>query len=353
MSPPTRWNGPTYFALPEAVAHGNRAIWRIRFLEQSLSFCYAGEEFSQPVANSMRLLVACTKCQRQYDASRRKSRAKFRCLCGEVVIISKPRGHDATVVRCSSCGAPREKGTADCGHCGSDFTLHERDLHTVCPGCLARVSDKARYCHHCATPLVAEMSTGEKSAQLCPKCEPRRRLRSRRLGDYSIGVLECQTCAGLWFGIRELDHVFEVESRRTTKIVAHSKSAEKPPPSRGYRPCVVCKALMARRNFGKGKSGVIVDVCGLHGLWFDADELSHLIAWTRAGGLEDARLDLARLKNSNDVTRQRILSSTSARDTRRIVQPIPAASPYGIDQFDSNWLILISKLAASFFRVRG
>ena len=38
---------------------------------------------------------------------------------------------------------------------------------------------------------------------------------------------------------------------------------------------------------------------------FDCDELSHALAWTRAGGLEAARQDLARLKRSPDVHRKR------------------------------------------------
>jgi Zn-finger nucleic acid-binding protein len=40
---------------------------------------------------------------------------------------------------------------------------------------------------------------------------------------------------------------------------------------------------MHRRNFGR-KSGIIVDTCRSHGIWFDAHELDGVIRWVRNGG---------------------------------------------------------------------
>jgi Zn-finger nucleic acid-binding protein len=45
---------------------------------------------------------------------------------------------------------------------------------------------------------------------------------------------------------------------------------------------------MTRRNFG-GNSGVIIDVCRSHGVWFDRGELPRVLAFVEAGGLELAR----------------------------------------------------------------
>lgn len=45
-----------------------------------------------------------------------------------------------------------------------------------------------------------------------------------------------------------------------------------------------CGALMNRRNYGRS-SGVILDLCSRHGVWFDAGELERLLAWVREGGL--------------------------------------------------------------------
>jgi len=45
---------------------------------------------------------------------------------------------------------------------------------------------------------------------------------------------------------------------------------------------------MNRINFARC-SGVIVDICKGHGSWFDRDELSRIVEFIRAGGLEAAR----------------------------------------------------------------
>jgi len=117
--------------------------------------------------------------------------SRFRCACGNVVEVSEPQSHDASVIHCAACGASREEGARACTYCGGDFTLHELDLKTVCPGCLARVSDRARYCHHCATPLAAQAIAGEEQPLNCPVCEDRQ-LVSRHLESISTTVLECQ-----------------------------------------------------------------------------------------------------------------------------------------------------------------
>jgi Zn-finger nucleic acid-binding protein len=51
-----------------------------------------------------------------------------------------------------------------------------------------------------------------------------------------------------------------------------------------YRPCSACQQMMNRKNFG-GASGVIVDVCARHGTWFDAGELTQVLAFVKSGGL--------------------------------------------------------------------
>ena len=50
-----------------------------------------------------------------------------------------------------------------------------------------------------------------------------------------------------------------------------------------YRKCPQCADLMNRHNLGRG-SGVIVDTCGTHGVWFDNEELHSLLDWVHRGG---------------------------------------------------------------------
>ena len=252
----------------------------------------------------MRLIVACQECQRQYDASGKKAGDRFRCHCGAEVAVGQPRGKEASVVRCSSCGAPRESQSACCAHCGADFTIHEKDLHTVCPNCMARVSDRARYCHHCATLLVAESVAGESTTCHCPACGPDRLLISRKLSKQQINVLECQKCGGFWISLATFDRLLDIVASQLKPVATSGLPPLRAERRSPYRPCAVCGKLMTRRNFGRS-SGVIVDVCGSHGIWFDAYELSQVVRWARSGGLEAARLDLARLHRSRDMVRKR------------------------------------------------
>lgn len=240
----------------------------------------------------MRLLVACSTCKRQLDASGREPGSQFRCSCGELLVVPEPRGHDASVVRCSSCGAPREDGVDSCRFCGSELTLHERDLHTVCPECFARISDRASFCHHCGIPIAPQGTVGETAAETCPVCGEDRKLVSRRLGGRDVTVLECGKCAGLWLG-KDVFQVLESDARSQAATLLDARKRPEPPArltaqtGPAYRPCVVCGQLMHRQNYGR-KSGVILDVCQEHGLWFDAGELDHALRWVRGGWLRQA-----------------------------------------------------------------
>lgn len=243
----------------------------------------------------MRLLVACADCNRQYDAGKLSPGSRFHCMCGETLVVPTAEPHDVDVVRCSSCGAPRLEGTESCGFCNADFTLHERDLHTICPRCMARVSDRARFCHHCATPLMPSHMAGEPSLHTCPACARATKLTSRRLGDLDTTVLECPRCAGLWLGTSDfeliLDRVrsaFIPESALPTTAAQGTISDTGPADPSFYRKCPICDALMHRQNFGR-RSGEILDSCREHGVWFDARELENILRWVRQGGEESSQ----------------------------------------------------------------
>ncbi len=236
----------------------------------------------------MRFLVACPECHRRFDATERHVGSSFPCSCGATVTVPVPKAHDAAVVRCSSCGAPREGEEPACRFCGAELTLHERDLDTICPGCMARVSGRGRFCHHCASPLLAGQAAAGESGYRCPACDGARPLASRRLGAAAVALFDCSLCGGIWIE----KEIFEVlaDRARTGHLpewlgggapleIAAPAAAQ---PLR-YRPCVICGTLMNRRNYGR-KSGVIVDVCARHGIWFDLHELDSLLRWIREGG---------------------------------------------------------------------
>src|SRR3569832_791108 len=77
-----------------------------------------------------------------------------------------------------------------------------------------------------------------------------------------------------------------------------------------YRPCPVCADLMNRFNFA-GCSGVILDACKPHGVWFDVDELRRIVLFIRGGGLDVAR-DIER--QSLEDERRRLEQAREADD---------------------------------------
>jgi Zn-finger nucleic acid-binding protein len=76
-----------------------------------------------------------------------------------------------------------------------------------------------------------------------------------------------------------------------------------------YVPCPVCNSLMNRVQFAHC-SRVIVDVCKVHGTWFDRDELRRIVEFIRAGGLATAR---ARQLDELEERRRRLSTPPAAR----------------------------------------
>ena len=239
----------------------------------------------------MRLLVGCPYCKRQYDASQLTVGQSFRCQCGHSLTVQGPRGHEAAVVCCAHCGAPRTEGALSCAYCGADYTLHERDLDTVCAHCLARVSNTARFCQFCGAAIHPETVAGEPSQLLCPSCGDGHFLTSRAVGN--VSAMECQRCGGMWMTHDDFhlltkqaaNEGLNIEPRQSPSI-ARESHVDLPVADRGlhYRECVICKQLMVKQNYAH-TSGVVIDVCGRHGIWLEADGLSRIVEWIQAGGL--------------------------------------------------------------------
>jgi Zn-finger nucleic acid-binding protein len=239
----------------------------------------------------MQLIITCPQCRRQYDGTNRPAGKRYRCSCGAALEVPHLRPAESAVVRCSSCGAPREAAAASCRYCAADFTLHEQDLDASCPRCQARVSSKASFCHSCGTKVA--LRTGLTATELpCPACAGGRKLVRRQLGETDAALFDCEVCGGIWVEKQVFDVLADRARTDTLPDLSLRPAGRKPPaavPAAGpfYRGCAQCGARMNRRNWGE-KSGVIVDVCHHHGVWFDLDELDRLVRWLRTGGAVDA-----------------------------------------------------------------
>jgi len=180
---------------------------------------------------------------------------------------------EAPALRCPSCGAAATEGDRACGHCGSLLSTRR------CATCFALSPRDAERCVRCGALLPAEAL--KPATGTCPDC--RQPLVARTAG--VVGFSECARCGGLFLG----QEAFEaVEKDADTR--ERARAFDEPPrkgadPERGfhYRPCPVCHKLMNRSNYGGG-SGVIVDACGPHGVFFDRGELTRIVDFLEKGG---------------------------------------------------------------------
>lgn len=209
---------------------------------------------------------------------------------------------DAATLRCPSCGASVAPEAVVCGHCSVS-------LHPIrCPWCFGWTFTEARDCAHCGSH--AETSPYKTA---CPSC--REPLSTRKLGNASLSG--CAGCAGVW---ADTESFKTICADRETQSAYLGEGALIPRPQVSdpqsspiiYRPCAVCGELMNRFNFASC-SGVVLDSCKPHGVWFDPDELRRIVEFIRGGGL-----DLAREKErlSIELERRR-LAQASAYSERR------------------------------------
>src|SRR5690606_5556920 len=93
-----------------------------------------------------------------------------------------------------------------------------------------------------------------------------------------------------WSAVEAFENLCSDREKQASIIdFAGSYRHENPhPPTISYVPCPDCSQLMNRSNFARS-SGIIIDMCKQHGVWFDAGELPKIIEFIDKGGLDRAR----------------------------------------------------------------
>lgn len=186
----------------------------------------------------------------------------------------------ARVIYCPSCGAasevPAGPDPKPCAHCRSM-------LHPLrCPWCFAWGFAEAKDCPACGAK--APPASGPLA---CPSC---RVPLSARVRD-QVRLSGCPACGGVWADPVSFKRLCEDRKAQTAYLGEGVSSPKTHDPSAHgivYRPCAECGEMMNRINFA-GSSGVVLDACKPHGVWFDAQELSRIVAFIRAGGLDASR----------------------------------------------------------------
>ena len=107
-------------------------------------------------------------------------------------------------------------------------------------------------------------------------------------------MYECASCASVWLGSDTFMQLCQDREERgaVASIVAGPASVGVVPTAGAnvrYVHCPICTKVMNRENFGR-QSGVVIDVCKSHGVWFERGELRSVLVFIDGGGLERARI---------------------------------------------------------------
>ena len=183
-------------------------------------------------------------------------------------------------LHCPNCGGAVESDKTQCEFCNSR-------LKTVaCPACLGLMFLGSKFCDHCGRKASAVEVIEDDKAGECPRCK--RRLDSMRIE--GTAVRECMSCGGFWTNVETFESLCADKEQQSAVLnFINTQTFEvKSNTAISYVPCPDCKQLMNRSNFARS-SGVIIDLCKHHGVWFDADELPRIIEFIDKGGLARAR----------------------------------------------------------------
>lgn len=189
-------------------------------------------------------------------------------------------------MQCTSCGGRLEGRMTFCPYCGLRQDIDLRQIHFRDLG-----TDETLACPSCAAALaVIEFET-----------EP------------ALRIERCNACHGMFFNPGELEAL--LDARTHPLVWLDPVQMQQIGEDFGfhhevvYRKCPMCADRMSHLNFA-GRSGVILDRCGTHGVWVEGGELRRLAEWWRAGG-------------------KLVFQQNEADKTRRLYQEKPAARPVG------------------------
>jgi Zn-finger nucleic acid-binding protein len=194
-------------------------------------------------------------------------------------------------------------------------------LKTVgCPACLGVMFLGSRFCTHCGAKATAAVVIENQDAGDCPRCK--RPLQVLEIDN--VTIRECNKCGGFWSDVDTFESICASQEQQAAVLgfIGSDAHPNDHPAAISYVPCPDCTQLMNRSNFARS-SGVIIDICKEHGVWFDADELPKLIAFINTGGMTRQR---EKEKLSIEDERRKL------RDDRRRMSSIERRA--GVTKFD-------------------
>jgi Zn-finger nucleic acid-binding protein len=237
------------------------------------------------------VIIECPGCKSRYDVTGRAPGTPLRCRCGKGFSVPK-ENRESAAMSCPQCGAPASPTSDRCRYCDATLALIR------CPSCFGKAFLGSKFCPFCSSALDAPArpieSVEREIPRRCPRCAGRSTaaLVAHLAGDVLLD--ECTHCGGIFVETRTFDRLVADREKRSELFAAldPGRTAAAPEPMQNatvsYLRCPDCENLMNRMNFGR-RSGVIIDVCKVHGIWFDRDELRRVLEFVQSGGLEETR----------------------------------------------------------------
>lgn len=149
-------------------------------------------------------------------------------------------------MKCEQCGRRARRLRTSCFYCGGKIAVEQKEAGPLsCSACGTQMEEQE---HH--TVVI----------DVCPKC----------------------SC--IWLDIGELEVILQQQLLvRSTNTSAGTLVKATPQGGGRYRKCPHCFKFMSQQNY-KRMSGVIVDVCNLHGAFLDAGEIQQIQQFLATGG---------------------------------------------------------------------
>jgi Zn-finger nucleic acid-binding protein len=215
--------------------------------------------------------LICLGCGGVVDEGRGVPQGATACSC-------PPPSLEAREVKCPSCGGTLRVGARACPYCRSTLAT------TRCPDCFAWNLAEAQHCQACGRALASGEDASRARGLACPRCHGS--LSARRY--HELDVDECDACGGFLVPPRMIDRIVTSRDGATGLRLALPSRPYVRETAVRYIRCSVCDKTMNRQAFGR-ISGVVVDVCREHGVWFDPGELGEVLSFIERGGLTRAR----------------------------------------------------------------
>lgn len=203
-------------------------------------------------------------------------------------------------LNCPNCGAGVDSDRTQCQFCNTRLKT------MACPTCFGLMFVGSEFCGHCGAKAVKTAVPDSEKPGDCPRC----RIPLEFLEIATTTFRQCGKCDGMWADIATFEAVCSAREEQSAVLgyMAERTRNFEPLSKVSYVPCPDCKQLMNRSNFAKA-SGIIIDICKKHGVWFDAGELPSIIEFIQKGGME-----IARQRERSDLEAQRDRLREEQRD---------------------------------------